>query len=124
MSEELDMYDEDLRKVLRFIKRSGEAKEGKEVLRDTDTEYQRVDRESALLLRELTGKYFEIEEKQEEVNMLESMKRLFEIERMKGIQEGKLEGIEEGKIEGRERTLIVSIRNIMETLNISIDEVL
>ena len=120
--EELDKYDEDLGKVLRFIKRCGEAKEGKEVLRDSDIEYTKVDRENALLLRELTGKEFEIEENQEEINMLESMKRLFEVEKMKGKEEGKLEGIIEGEEKGRTEEALNNIRSLMNTLNLTMDE--
>ncbi|MBR3839799.1 MAG: hypothetical protein IKM20_01520, partial [Erysipelotrichales bacterium] len=120
--EELDKYGEDLGKVLRFIKRCGEAKEGREVLRDSDIEYTKVDRESALLLRELTGKEFEIEENQEEINMLESIKRLFEVEKMKGKEEGKLEGIIEGEEKGRTEEALNNIRSLMNTLNLTMDE--
>ena len=123
--EELDMYDKDLGRALRFVKRCGEAKEGKDILRDSDIEYEKVDRESALLLRELTGKDFEIADNEEEVNMLESMKRLFEVERVKGMEEGMSKGLmkgkEEGWIEGKTEGVIENIRSLTETLHLTVD---
>ena len=70
--------------------------------------------------------------------MLESMKRLFEVERMKGktegFEEGRMAGITEGEEKGRtegkveglnegdERRLILSIRSLMETLKLTTEE--
>ena len=50
--------------------------------------------------------------------MLESMKRLFEVEKMKGKEEGIIEGEEKGLHEGTLRNL----RSLMETLNLTIEE--
>ena len=46
--------------------------------------------------------------------MLESMKRLFEVERVKGMEEGKTEGATENTMH--------NIRSLTETLRLTVDE--
>jgi len=95
------------------------------VLKDNQ-KFHAVDRRTAELINVITGSTLEFEKGKEVVDMcvaVENMKRKALEEGIKeGKREGIKEGIKEGMKEGAEKTLLESVKNLMDTMKWSAEQ--
>ena len=77
--------------------------------------FEEMDRETADLIKTVTGADIRFDEKGDVVNMWAAWENGINQARNDGRTEGRTEGRIEGRIEGREEATVSTIRNLMET---------
>ena len=88
--EDFSKFSTDLGKALKYISVADQKEQLKAIAQKE--EYQNVDQDTAILLKEITGMNIKIETEEDNVNMCQAVIDLLE--------EGKEEGLEEGKVIG------------------------
>ncbi len=125
---DFDRFHTEFGPVLKFIQASGDRKRMEELL-DTDTVYQSLDHESAVLLKAVANLKAAIP-KGGSVDMCKAWEEYGNSQKKEGLAEGHAEGLAEGHAEGlaeghregRIETFISSIRSLAEKYNMSIEQ--
>ena len=114
-----------LGQVLEYIRVSRD-KEKLEQLLQKDPRYSRMERDSANLINIVTNSNLTYPEKGDEINMckaIEDMRAEAKAKgRAEGREEGRAEGREEGRAEGNTERILTDLKNVMDSINISIEE--
>ncbi len=126
---DFEKFTTGLAEAFQYIKYSRDEVALERVLKDNQ-KFHAVDRRTAELINVITGSTLEFEKGKEVVDMcvaVENMKRKALEEGIKegkreGIKEGKREGIKEGMKEGAEKTLLESVKNLMDTMKWSAEQ--
>jgi len=107
--EELDIFQSDLREVLKFIKYSKD-KQSMQKLVDSDPKYKSLNRDAARTISVCANVDFKIPEGEEPIDMC------------KAIEDMKDDARNEGRLEGRIEERLVSIRSLMKKMGWSAQE--
>ena len=114
-----------LGQVLEYIRVSRD-KEKLEQLLQKDPRYSRMERDSANLINIVTNSNLTYPEKGDEINMckaIEDMRAEAKAKgRAEGREEGRAEGREEGRAEGNTERILTDLKNVMDSINVSIEE--
>ena len=102
-----------LGQVLEYIRVSRD-KDKLDQLMKKDSRYSRMDRDSANLINAVTNSKLTYPEEGDEIDMCKA------IDDMRA--DAKAEGIEEGRAEGKTESLVSSIKNVMDSIHVSIEE--
>ena len=102
-----------LGRVLEYIRVSRD-KEKLDQLLQKDSSYRRMDRDSANLINAVTSSKLTYPEEEDEIDMCKA------IEDMRSEAEAK--GREEGRAEGNTERILTDLKNVMDSINVSIEE--
>ena len=102
-----------LGRVLEYIRVSRD-KEKLDQLLQKDSRYRRMDRDSANLINAVTSSKLTYPEEEDEIDMCKA------IEDMRSEAEAK--GREEGRAEGNTERILTDLKNVMDSINVSIEE--
>lgn len=110
-----------LGRVLEYIRVSRD-KEKLDQLLQKDSRYRRMDRDSANLINVVTSSKLTYPEEEDEIDMCKAIEDMrFEAE-AKGRAKGREEGREEGRAEGNTERILTDLKNVMDSINVSIEE--
>ena len=114
-----------LGQVLEYIRVSRD-KDKLDQLMKKDSRYSRMDRDSANLINAVTNSKLTYPEEGDEIDMCKAIDDMRADAKAEGIEEGRAEGravgIEEGRAEGKTESLVSSIKNVMDSIHVSIEE--
>ena len=113
--EDLAKFQSDLGSVLGFIKYSKDEEALNNFL-SNDESLKRLDREAAEVISVCTNTKIEIDDEEEEIDVCKAVDQMTERARQ--------EGISYGESKGRLKALRNDVKNIMESLNMSMDDAL
>ncbi len=139
--DDLEKLHSNLRSVLGFIKYSNSDKELSAFL-SRESGLKALDVEAARVIKACTNTNIQINEKERSVDVCKAVQEMNDKARMEGREEGRLEGREQGRLEGREQgrlegreqgrlegreqarleTMLHSVKNLMESLHLSVEE--
>ena len=111
--DEIDKLQTDLREVIQFIKFSRDKNKLKQIV-NNNTKFQSMERQSAELLKVVTGKKLAYVEKEGTINMRNALDEIKD--------EGRAEGMEKGIQKGRTETLRSAIIALMDNGKRSAEE--
>ena len=113
----------DFGKVMRYIHCSEDKEKMAQIQKDP--EFTEVDGESARIINLVTGSRLKFGNgREEKVDMCKGIDGLREESRQEGMREGIKIGKEEGREEGREEGISLSLRNLMDAMNLSVEQAL
>ena len=114
-----------LGQVIEYIRVSRD-KDKLDQLIQKDPRYSRMDRDSANLINAVTNSKLTYPEEGDEIDMCKAIDDMRADAKAEGIEEGRAEGravgIEEGRAEGKTESLVSSIKNVMDSIHVSIEE--
>ena len=114
-----------LGQVIEYIRVSRD-KDKLDQLIQKDPRYSRMDRDSANLINAVTNSKLTYPEEGDEIDMCKAIDDMRADAKAEGIEEGRAEGravgIEEGRVEGKTESLVSSIKNVMDSIHVSIEE--
>jgi predicted transposase YdaD len=114
-----------LGQVLEYIRVSKD-KEKLDQLLQKDPIYSKMERDSANLINTVTNSKLTYMEEGNVIDMCKAIEDMRADAKAEGIEEGRAEGravgIEEGRAEGKTESLVSSIKNVMDSIHVSIEE--
>ncbi len=122
--EDFDSFKSELGAAMYFLKKQNEGKMS-DWIYDFNKRFGVVERDTAELITELSRTKLPINKVVEEnggVDMCKAFERSMEDAIETGRIEGRTEGRTEGKAEGQQETLVSSIRNLMKSLQCTVDK--
>lgn len=118
---DFEKFTTGLAEAFQYIKYSRDEVALERVLKDNQ-KFHAVDRRTAELINVITGSTLEFEKGKEVVDMCVAVENMKRKALEEGIKEGKREGIKEGMKEGAEKTLLESVKNLMDTMKWSAEQ--
>ena len=106
-----------LGQVLEYIRVSRD-KEKLIQLLQKDPRYSRMERDSANLINIVTNSNLTYPEEGDEINMCKAIEDM----RAEAKAKGRAEGREEGRAEGNTERILTDLKNVMDSINVSIEE--
>ena len=106
-----------LGRVLEYIRVSRD-KEKLDQLLQKDSRYRRMDRDSANLINVVTSSKLTYPEEEDEIDMCKAIEDM----RFEAEAKGRAKGREEGRAEGNTERILTDLKNVMDSINVSIEE--
>ena len=122
---DFSVFKTENRALFEVLSCSGDKERMAQVLKQNPKEYSQLDRESIKAILGLIGETIELDkiketnEREEEVY---NMCKAFEDNRLEGIRIGEEKGIKIGQQKGEKLARTEALKNLMESLNISLEE--